>query len=51
MMFICENIDISYLKKMISMQQGEEPWTAISKWVVENEGFSAQDSSFRTLSI
>ena len=25
MMFICENIDISIIRKMISMQRGEEP--------------------------
>ena len=48
MMFIYENIDIFYLRKMISMQLGEEPWTTISKWVVTNEGFPAQDSLFRT---
>ena len=36
---------------MISMQRGEEPWTTISKWVVKNEGFPPQDSSFRTFSL
>ena len=36
---------------MISMQLGEEPWTNISKWVVKNEGFPAQDSSSRTFSL
>ena len=36
---------------MISMQQGEEPWTTISKWVVKNEGFLPQDSFCRTFSV
>ena len=50
MMFICENIDISIIRKMIGMQQGEEPWITNSKWVVKNEGFPPQDSSCRTFS-
>ena len=50
MMFICENIDISIIRKMISMQRGEEPWITILKWVVKNEGFPPQNSSFRTFS-
>ena len=33
------------------MQQGEEPWTKISKWVVVNEGIPAQDTSFETFSL
>ena len=36
---------------MISMPLGEEPWTTISKWVVKNEGFPAQDSLSRTFSL
>ena len=51
MMFICENIEISIIRKMISMHRGEEPWTTISKWVVKNERFFPQDSSFRTFSL
>ena len=48
MMFICENIDISIIKKMISMQRCKEAWTTISKWVVKNKEVYLQDSSFRT---
>ena len=51
MIFICENIDISIIRKMIRMQPGEEPLTTISKWVVKNEGFPQQDLSFRTFSL
>ena len=51
MMLFCVNIDKSIIKKMISMQQGEEPWTTISKWVVKNEGFLPQDSFCRTFSV
>ena len=51
MIFICENIDMSIIRKMICKQRGGEPWTTISKWLVKNEGFPPKDSSFRRFSL
>ena len=31
MIFMCKNIDISYLRIIISMHEGKEPYTTISK--------------------
>ena len=45
-MFICENIDISIIRRIIIMQLGEEPWTTISKWVFKNQKFPPQYSLF-----
>ena len=51
MMFICENLDMFYNKRILSMESKREPWNTISKWVVENEGFPKHEFNQQRLSI
>ena len=44
-MFMCENLDMFYTKRIQSMEKGREPWQSISKWVIENEKFPRHEQS------
>ena len=51
MMFICENLDMFYNKRILSMEKDREPWKTISKWIVENEGFPKHEFNQQRFSI